>query len=167
MHEKNLTEVKTYGTLLNAVMGIAAVGFIASALVHVGTYLNLSIFVPFISLHLGVFVVWIPAMFVANKMGATDRSDYWRVALRGAPPWMRTGVQVLIGYAVLNFLASLAIGSNFVRAFSGHWMVFYAAAFATLYSALHTDVWQRRCALDHKVPFDAEYCPTCGSRIPD
>jgi hypothetical protein len=83
----------------------------------------------------------------------------------------------LVGYAIVNFFygASTNVGhgkqsasrdmSAEVRMFSGHWMVFYGAALATLYSAIKRP-WllrARQCAQGHEVgPFD-KFCATCGS----
>ena len=54
-------------------------------------------------------------------------------------------MRAITAYAMLNFLYFIAIASkssgsagvdgSAIRGFSGHWLVFYGAAFATLYSA--------------------------------
>jgi hypothetical protein len=101
----------------------------------------------FFGLHVGIFVVWFPTVFVAQKrVGNTNRKDFWKLVLRGAPDWMRYMVYGFLGYAVLNFLLFMALaptskggGGNppvdVWRGFSGHWMAFYSAAMATLYAA--------------------------------
>jgi hypothetical protein len=97
-------------------------------------------------LHMGIFVVSIPAVLVDRKrIGSARRRDYWKLALRGAPEWMRYMVYGFGGYAMLNF-AIFAFqapqgsrGANppavVWRGFSGHWMFFYSAALASLYAA--------------------------------
>jgi len=96
-----------------------------------------------------IFVVWIPAVLVSIKrVGNTRRQDYWKLVLRGAPEWMRYMVYGFFGYAMLNFAIFFfqapqggrgGSGANppavAWRGFSGHWMAFYSAALAILYSA--------------------------------
>lgn len=41
-------------------------------------------------LHIGIFVVWIPAIFAAQRLvGNVSRKDFWKVVLIGSPDWMR------------------------------------------------------------------------------
>jgi hypothetical protein len=85
--------------------------------------------------HVGIFVVWFPAVFVAKqRVGSVNRKDFWRVVLAGSPEWMRYMVYGFFGYAMVNF-ALFAFqaptggsGANppaiVWRGFSGHWMAF-------------------------------------------
>jgi hypothetical protein len=95
-------------------------------------------------------VVWVPTVIIASHMTRhVSRNDFWRVALEGCPVWMRRGLRVIVGYSVLNFvfyivklegkktLSSDQTTSVDLSGFSGHWMIFYAAAFAILYSRIH------------------------------
>jgi len=53
------------------------------------------------------------------------------------------------------------------RGFSGHWMAFYSAAAAILYSAIvvsRADPARRR-ANGHPVPPSASYCEECGAAV--
>jgi hypothetical protein len=98
-------------------------------------------------LHIGIFVVWFPAVFVAQRLvGNLSRRDLWKVILKDSPIWMRYMVYGFMGYAVVNFLLFIMKsptgrggGENppaeVWRGFSGHWMAFYSAAFAILYAA--------------------------------
>lgn len=85
-------------------------------------------------------------MFVAVKrVGNTSRKDFWKVVLRGSPEWMRYMVYGFLGYALVNFLIFMPQAPKggtggetpavVWRGFSGHWMAFYSAALAILYSA--------------------------------
>ncbi|MFZ6672661.1 hypothetical protein [Undibacterium sp. Xuan67W] len=130
------------------------------------------------SLHAGIFVVWLPTVLVANRMSCHGkRSDFWKLALSGCPVWARYMLCGLFGYAVINFIFCMnnmpghpgglnaSNDGTEVRLFSGHWMVFYAVAFATLYSAINNPhlLKSRKCAHGHEVaPFD-QFCPTCGA----
>jgi hypothetical protein len=123
-------------------MWIAAAGLVASVIVHVSSLFGLP--QPFGAaawgLHVGIFIVWVPAVLVAQKLSRGARqADFWRAVLRGCPSWMRRVLYVLFAYTFINFFAGIALGpeseaDNF-RIFSGHWMLFYFAAMAMLYSA--------------------------------
>ena len=101
-------------------------------------------------LHVGIFVVWIPAVLTSMQVTRyANRKDFWKIALVGCPIWMRRAFYVLFAYAILNFLVFMATTASqpkrptgdaapsVVRGFSGHWMIFYGAAFAILYSRIH------------------------------
>jgi hypothetical protein len=61
--------------------------------------------VPFFwGLHVGIFVVFLPAIFAAKEIaGSSGRKDFWKVALRFAPPWMLYHFYGLFGYTFFNF----------------------------------------------------------------
>lgn len=99
----------------------------------------------FFLLHVGIFVVWFPAVFISHRqLGNTNRKDYWKIVLKGAPDGMRYMVYAFSFYAMMNFayfISQMPTGNSgddppamVWRGFSGHWMAFYSAAFATLYS---------------------------------
>ena len=126
-------------------------------------------------LHIGIFVVWLPAVWVSYRLTRhSNQKDFWKVALAGCPLWMRRGLYCLFGYAALNFILFITTPGRAkqtgvappaeVRGFSGHWMVFYGAAFATLYSAIHAPYLfdERRCPQGHAVSPIARFCPECG-----
>lgn len=167
-------------SLIRVFEWIAFAGFLASLLVHVLSLFGLGS--PFghitWALHGGVFVVWIPAVIVSQRLTKNvNRADMWKAILRGCPSWARTAVTVLFGYTFLNFflflLQTTAYPKNNVpevveyRGFSGHWMLFYAAAAAIFHSALRLgDTTQPRCPRGHEVPPFAHYCEVCGSQLP-
>ena len=135
-------------------------------------------------LHIGIFVVWIPAVFASTRLTRNvPRKDAWKAALRGCPDWMKYMTYGFFGYALLNF-ASLFIMAphgmpavqgggpglmppQIVRGFSGHWMAFYSAALALLWSAgeLWNRDWQRRCPNGHPVGPPAKFCDQCGQPV--
>ncbi len=129
-------------------VGISCVGLALSMWVHVGAIFDQRA-VPasfFWMLHVGIFVVWFPAVLIAQRLvGNTSRRDFWKVILKDSPVWLRYAVYGSLGYAIVNFLLFMAKapahsnGANLPaevwRGFSGHWMAFYTAAFAILYSA--------------------------------
>ncbi len=101
-------------------------------------------------LHGGVFIVFIPAVIVGNRAAkGIPRKDVWKVMLAHSPAWLRRVFWSVCIYVLLNFMtftftvptgmptgkdSPLGVGAAVVRAFSGHWMVFYLAAFVILYS---------------------------------
>ena len=160
---------------------LAAIGFVLSVIAHV--FGLLGILPPggefAMSLHVGIFVVWLPTVLVANRATkGTKKSDFWKEALLGCPAWMRTALYGVFGYAILNFIYFMAfsnktktegngISPETIRGFSGHWMVFYGAAFATLYSAIRRPelLKERTCRNGHSVSQSDAYCPQCGAPL--
>jgi hypothetical protein len=129
-------------------------------------------------LHIGIFVVWLPTVLVAARMSADfKRKDMWKATLRGCPPWMKYMMYGFFGYAFVNFAIFMLIAPKqgsagpmppaVVRGFSGHWMAFYSAAAAVLYSATHIEDRDnaRRCVNGHTVGPLARYCEQCGQPV--
>lgn len=152
------------GVLIAVLSWFAMAGFLASAAVHCAAVYGVAAheFFPFVwFLHLGIFVVFAPAIFLSKGVG--NRSEFWKVL----PPALRYPLFLLFAYTFFNFFAgvqSLPSGSWSVsedktsysftpkggssqtatkqeydkaqaatdRLFSGHWMLFYFAAFALL-----------------------------------
>jgi hypothetical protein len=169
--------------LLDFFAALSAIGLALSVASHIaaleGRQSPLGDFTP--ALHVGIFIVWIPAVLVATRMrtGSASRKNYWKVVLRGCPAWMKYMTYGFFGYAALNFSYFMMFGFKqggpgampppMVRGFSGHWMAFYAAALGILYSA--SQVWDkdspRRCPSGHEVQPLAKFCDQCGLRITD
>lgn len=127
-------------------------------------------------LHIGTFVVWFPAVFVAQRMvGNVSRRDLWKVVLRGAPDWMKYLMYCLFAYnfvAYLFFMSKAPSGrggpsspASMWLGFSATWMVFYSAALAILYSAAHAVDKGPRCINGHVVPAQASFCAQCGQPV--
>lgn len=168
--------------LLLPFMVLSALGLILSIASHIAALLGLPIPGGHLvwGLHMGIFVVWLPAVLVASRMARHGtRSHFWKLALSGCPAWARYALYGLFGYAVINFIPGISSTVNLakepgaaglaseVRLFSGHWMVFYGAALATLYSAIKNPQWLkgRQCAQGHDVsPLD-HVCPRCGAAL--
>lgn len=129
-------------------------------------------------LHIGVFVVWLPAALISIQMtNYANRKDFWKIALLGCPVWMRRSLYVLFVYTFLNFIIFMATSTGqskqetngappavTVRGFSGHWMIFYGAAFAILYSRIYAPQLyrKRKCPCGHVVSPAARFCSECG-----
>ena len=150
-----------------------------SLVVHFASSLGLPVPAVAMGLHVGIFLVWIPAILVSIPMTRdVPHKDFWRAALRGCPKWMRIMVYVFFGYAILNFALFLcgafqgpadATGGappSILKGFSGHWMAFYATALAMFYSATQVRRMKpRQCPLGHTVSLSTRYCEQCGSRV--
>jgi hypothetical protein len=133
------------------------------------------------SLHMGIFVVWVPTVLVSIRTTRyANKRDFWKVALSGCPVWMKRAFYAFFAYGILNFiLFAVTTGSgplpagdaapSVVRGFSGHWMIFYAAAFAILYSSIHAPhlFRERKCPKGHAVDPTAHFCPECGYAFPN
>lgn len=136
--------------VLILLMWISMLGLALSLLVHLSALLGMaSVFGEAAwFLHAGIFVVWIPAVFILQRLTREfEQKDLWRAALRGCPRWMRWITYGFVGYAFVNFVLFIIMepghGSSaetpavVFRGFSGHWMAFYSGALAIFYSA-HT-----------------------------
>ena len=172
---------RTFRLVLVPFIALAAIGFILSVAAHLAAIAGSPI--PFgksvWALRIGIFVVWLPTVLVAYRMTrGANRKDSWRVVLVGCPRWMRSALYVVFGYAILNFVLFMATTAGHsqqqgdaspevVRGFSGHWMVFYGAAFATLYSAsvVSYSAMDRRCPNGHAVAVTAKFCEECGASL--
>jgi hypothetical protein len=88
---------------------------------------------------------------------------------------MRAALVVLFAYALLNFFLFMSAPPHttgvappsVLRGFSGHWMIFYAVAFATFYSVRHAPdiLVTMRCANGHAVSPAAKFCDVCGAPL--
>lgn len=173
--------------LLLVFMILAALGFVISLAAHL---IALTGRMPpggdaIFAMHTGIVVVWLPAVLVSIRVGYAQGSrslwsgwGRWRQALGGCPPWMIYAAYGLIGYALLNFVLAFAsvgerlpntgLESQTLRAFSGHWMLFYGLGFAILYSAFR-EPWRlksMKCPSGHRVAHSDKFCPSCGVTLP-
>lgn len=155
---------------------LSAIGLVVSLWVHIGTLMGRTVSSAFWVLHVGIFVVWLPSVLVAQRLvGNARRKDLWKVVLKGAPDWMRYMVYVFSAYEFVNFMISMGQASSGGRhtttsaadwrGFSGLWMVFYSAALAILYSAAKTMELSPRCANGHFASPNAIYCSRCGQPL--
>ena len=161
---------------------LAAIGLVLSFIVHVMALLGLP--APFgqatFSLHVGILIVWIPTILVGMKMTKDfKRKDFWKAMLRGCPNWMKYMTYGLFIYAAINFIIFFYLAPPKCRpfdpqeyptvfcGFSGHWMAFYSAEMASLYSAIKVIKLDplRRCPDGHPVSPSAKYCDECGREI--
>jgi len=166
---------------LYPLMALAAVGLVLSLAVHIASLAGIALFGnAAFALHVGIFAVWLPAMFVLQQhTPAVNRKDLWKVALRGCPPWMRLLTYGFFAYAFVNFMYFFVVtagaGSKHsgpaddatLRGFSGHWMAFYAAAMSIFYSSLRIPTLEarRECTQGHPVGPVAKFCEQCGSPV--
>jgi len=136
----------------------ALVGFFSSLLVHLSTFFGIdpSKHVPAVwVLHLGIFVVFFPMVFV---QGLKPKKDFWRNIFAAIPRWARYTIKAFFAYAIINFALFFFLSRDgvpdvrdgkyvlhnhgqvvrelseneyewqkayVIRGFSGHWMVFY------------------------------------------
>jgi hypothetical protein len=131
---------------------IAAAGFILSLAAHVMALAGIRLPGGGLVwlLHVGVFVVWFPAILFGNRQFKTlQRKVNWEKMLQPCPAWMRHILKLVFAYALVNFILFILTTSgqpkptgpaptSVIRGFSGHWMVFYWAAFVTLYAGFKT-----------------------------
>ena len=133
-------------------------------------------------LHVGIFVVWLPAVIASQSMVRDFKQrDFWKATFRACPRWMKHMAYFFFAYTFLNFFICFIAGiggaaagesdgdtpSTVFRGFSGHWMAFYSIAMAILYSAAHVREHDdaRRCPNGHRVGPSAKFCEECGGEI--
>jgi hypothetical protein len=162
---------------LYPLMMLALVGLVAGAVVHLLTWFGIAPQSYVWCLHVGVFVVWFPALLaIRKKTGRMRGAVSWDEMLHGCPGWIAYGVKALFGYAALNFLlfmlASVRQGERtsevlYLRGFSGHWMAFYAVAAVMLYSATRQTApnSDARCLQGHRMAPDTAICRQCGAPV--
>jgi hypothetical protein len=126
----------------------------------------------------GVFVIWIPTVLTMRRLTfATRRNDAWKVALTGAPDWVKYAVYAVFGYAIVNFLARVLLNvghtspaeNDFWKVGSSHAMAFYAAAWGVATAAVNREKlgidW--KCERGHDMTPGANYCEQCGAPVAD
>lgn len=180
-HHSDMDQKNTMAGLLLPLIVLSATGLLLSITTHVVSLLGLTVPGGALvwSLHIGIFVVWLPAALVVQRINqGRPQSELWKNVLSGCPAWMRYAVYGLFAYAVANFIWFYAISrsvpepegdapASVIRGFSGHWMMFYGAACAILVSTYLKPglLKKRRCANGHDVSSTDVFCPTCGSEI--
>lgn len=119
-------------------------------------------------------------MVARNLARDFKQKDLWQALLRGCPKWIKSLTVIFFVYAMVNFAifflttfkqpprsGSGEIPPSVVRGFSGHWMAFYSASFAIMYSALKVEEFDRnrRCTSGHIVSPLAQFCEECGQPV--
>ena len=155
---------------------LSGIGLFLCLLIHMAALLR----VPFehynkvFFLAVGVFIVWLPTILVATRLTKDfKQKDFLKAALRGCPVWLKYFVYVMFGYAAFNFIYMIISGdpsenpTTTARFISGHLLIFYSAALATLYSAIQVDKFDtaRRCMNGHPVSPSAKFCEECGAPV--
>ena len=164
--------------LLRVFIGISTLGLSLSIWVHLEAFMGRRVAPEALLwlLHIGIFVVWAPAVLVARVIaGNLNRKDLWKAVLKNAPAWMRYMTYGFFGYAMINFWLSFSKTPSPTnagktpfevwRGFSGHWMAFYSAALAILYSAANAKHVGLLCPNGHAVPTGAQFCGNCGCAV--
>jgi hypothetical protein len=165
-------------TLIYFFMVLAVVGFLSLLTVHIAAFAGVtppSVILKFV--FVGLFVVWLPTVFVSNRLSKEyKQNDFWRATLRGCPKWMRTALWGIWGYGSLGtFLLPLLSGRNVdsyassLQGMTGFVLIFYATAVGVLYSATRVKEFDgnRHCPNGHHVSQVAKFCEECGSPITD
>ena len=158
-------------------IALSFVGLVLSVWVHFGAVMGRHVAPEpsFWLLHIGIFVVWIPAVLVAKeRVGNPNRKDFWKVCLGDLPDWVLYLLYGFFGYAFIYFTyffieapTGPSTGDTPAivwRWFSGHWMLFYFAALVILYSAAKKNLGTQ-CLNGHQVPPYASLCAQCGQAV--
>ena len=103
---------------------LAVVCLVASVVVHVSTFFGVNpqrVFPAVWVLHALVFVVWFPVVLSCQRACKGHYAkDFWRIAMRYAPTWMKSLSVVLFAYGFVNFFITfLVLGEGGVPVESG------------------------------------------------
>lgn len=119
---------------------LAAAGLVASLICHIMALFHAD--PPWghsvMFLHLGIFVVWIPLVFIADKTSPDQRRGNLDHLLKELPKWATNAAGAVFTYAIVNFVLFIIATTPYpkgqvpfyveLRGFSGHWMLFYGIA---------------------------------------
>lgn len=164
-------------------MLLAGAGFLLSLCIHLGAILEVPIpeawrpwvreYIPS-TLGTGIFVIWLPAVLLSTRVPGAHRVTgmSWSVLLRGCPVWMRNLCIAVFIYGFISFFFGISMLDNLpedwgdTRIFTGHYLIFYGAGFAIMFSIFNKpDIMQPiRCPLGHEMGVDDEYCAMCGRK---
>lgn len=146
------------GTIRKIFFYLAIIGWCLSMIVHILSVCNVSLDgeYPYTwALHIGIFVVWVPAIISMSKNKVFEEfkesgnimmspTVYFKTIFGGVPVWMTVIVAACFIYAFLNFYYAFGFidtgrvvindEANTTRGFSGHWLALYSIAAAILYS---------------------------------
>ncbi len=129
-----------------------------------------------VTLTIGIFVVWFPAVIAALPADRQRRDagsrQVWKYLLAGAPMWMAVVAFAAMGYAVVNWILATGMLTGsisdkdpaFPRVMSGHAIAFYAAGMAMLYAAANR-ADPPRCFNGHRLATGQQRCDVCGAEI--
>lgn len=163
-------------SLIYALLVLSWAEFLAIAAIHIATLFGITWpfeHLPFNYVFLGLVVVFLPTIFLMNRLTRDfKQKDVWRAALRGCPPWMRGMVWVLFGYGWLGFFVlpifyggGMEALANKARTMSGMLMIFFLIPGAVLYSAIQVEGsdQSRKCLNGHHLSPSAKFCEECGA----
>jgi hypothetical protein len=180
LNDKSRRVASQMTAVLYPLFALTAVGFAATLMVHLASLFgNTYLFERTIAvLGPGVFVVFLPTIFVMNRLTRDSKQkDLWRAALRGCPRWMyRTVWGIFLygwaGFFVLPLLygGGMDLAANKARVGSGAsgvFLVLYLIPLAIMYSATHVERFEetRRCLNGHRMSPLAKFCEECGARV--
>jgi hypothetical protein len=128
------------------------------------------------TLFVGVFVVWLPAVITIlplNERIAENRRDTWKIIMEGAPTWMVLLCLYVGIYAFINFFLTTGMITGSVSSTDEHFqrvgsaiaMVFYSAASA-IFVAAGARENAVRCPEGHLVFPGQDRCSICG-QVPE
>ena len=98
---------------MKAIYYLAIFGLVASAIAHFSTFFGINpqrVFPPIWALHILIFIVWLPVVLSCRKICTKDkRKDFWKLATRNAPGWMKVLSTALFAYAFINFFITIFV----------------------------------------------------------
>ena len=157
---------------------VAALGFVANAILHVSAWFGdvQPSTTIWMALTVGLLVVWIPTIRVQKQVDGDTKRTESTATTRGAPRWMTYCVGAVTIYVFIHFFAvagrhelSLEVSEAAdTRVTSGILMTLYGWSSVMLASyASLTARRPRLCRNGHQVSPFAKSCPECRARLND
>ena len=127
---------------------LALIGFFLSLAANLAVLAGVHVPTIAMGLHVGVFVVFFPAIFVSRRMAGSGRGrSSLGEAFRGLPLGMLPVIAATFVYAFFNFFThshgNTKDTQQAILLFSGHWMLFYLVSFCLLWSYRRASGGQR------------------------
>ena len=152
-----------YNPVVIALAGLAALGLILSIVVHASALLGydpIAICPPLWALHIGIFVVFLPAV-IANRRAGPEAAPAkkGRLEMSRAPRWLQLLTRALFLYALVNFglfLARTVDGSPEAR--GGKYVLQNHGRFVRALSEAEFHVYQGYVARGFSGHWMAFYC---------
>ena len=95
---------------------ISVIGLVASAIAHFSTFFGINpqrVFPSVWVLHVLIFVVWFPVVISCRKLCTNDnRKDFWKLATRNSPNWMKRLCVIFFVYAFFNFFCAFVLSEG-------------------------------------------------------
>ena len=143
----------------------ALAGFLVSLYIYVESWMGKKFGLGVFSLHVLMFVVFAPAVFVLVSIGKKtgNTKNIWKDIFEGLPPWIKYCAYGLFGLAMLTTILGNSQAKPDTLVFASGWMIFYGMSFCVYLAAYNLKVQiVQVCSQGHTNPRNSMNCGQCG-----